>query len=108
MAGRRSLTATLRMKIWNLQIAMRRESDEPARVTAEALARRSYGKLIAFLAARTKDVAGAEDALSEAFAAALTDWPARGVPRSPEAWLLTVARRKAIDFARRRRTGETA
>jgi predicted RNA polymerase sigma factor len=69
--------------------------------TADAVARRSYGKLIAFLAARTRDVAAAEDALSEAFAAALTDWPIHGCPANPEAWLLTVARRKAIDDARR-------
>lgn len=68
------------------------------------MARRSYGKLIAVLAARTHDVAGAEDALSEAFATALAQWPARGVPRAPEAWLLTVARRKLFDAARRRRT----
>jgi RNA polymerase sigma-70 factor, ECF subfamily len=81
---------------------------EDARATAEAVARRSYGKLVAFLAARTKDVAGAEDALSDAFAAALADWPARGAPESPEAWLLAVARRKMIDAARRRRTGEGA
>jgi RNA polymerase sigma-70 factor, ECF subfamily len=81
---------------------------EDARATAEAVARRSYGKLVAFLAARTKDVAGAEDALSDAFAAALADWPARGIPESPEAWLLAVARRKMIDAARRRRTGEGA
>ena len=78
-----------------------REGDEPARDTAEAVARRSYGKLVAFLAARTRDVAGAEDALSEAFAAALVDWPARGVPERPEAWLVAVARRKQIDAARR-------
>ena len=45
--------------------------DEQARSTAEAVARRSYGKLVAFLAARTHDVAAAEDALSEAFASAL-------------------------------------
>src|SRR5438477_4390624 len=82
------------------------EGDEPARVTAEAVARRSYGKLIAFLAARTRDVAGAEDALSEAFASALAEWPVNGCPKSPEAWLLTVARRKMIDGSRRRRTGE--
>jgi RNA polymerase sigma-70 factor (ECF subfamily) len=75
---------------------------------AEAVARRSYGKLVAFLAARTRDVAGAEDALSEAFAAALADWPQSGIPRAPEAWLLTVARRKLIDAARRRRTVEAA
>jgi RNA polymerase sigma-70 factor (ECF subfamily) len=75
---------------------------------AEAVARASYGKLVAFLAARTRDVAAAEDALSEAFSAALADWPHRGIPRVPEAWLLTVARRKLIDAARRRRSGEEA
>jgi RNA polymerase sigma-70 factor, ECF subfamily len=82
------------------------EHDDQARITADAVARRSYGKLVAFLAARTRDVAAAEDALSEAFAAALADWPRNGCPANPEAWLLTVARRKSIDFARRRKTGE--
>ncbi len=75
-----------------------------ARATAERVARQSYGKLVAFLAARTRDVAGAEDSLSEAFAAALDDWPRSGVPQNPEAWLLTVARRKQVDVARSRRT----
>jgi RNA polymerase sigma-70 factor (ECF subfamily) len=75
---------------------------------AEAAARRSYGKLVAFLAARTGDVAEAEDALSEAFAAALKDWPVSGTPDNPEAWLLAVARRKATDAQRRRRTGRNA
>jgi RNA polymerase sigma-70 factor (ECF subfamily) len=85
---------------------MPREDD--ARATAEAVARRSYGKLVAFLAARTRDVAAAEDALSEAFAAALIDWPAGEIPANPEAWLMTVARRRMIDAARRRRSGEDA
>jgi len=76
-----------------------------ARAAAEAVARRSYGKLVAFLAARTRDVAGAEDALAEAFASALIDWPAAGVPERPEAWLLAVARRRQIDAVRRARTG---
>jgi RNA polymerase sigma-70 factor (ECF subfamily) len=79
-----------------------------AREAAEAVARSSYGKLVAFLAARTRDVTGAEDALADAFAAALVDWPEHGVPKSPEAWLLTVARRKWIDAARRRRTSQEA
>ena len=79
-----------------------------ARAAAEAVARRSYGKLVAFLAARTRDVAAAEDALSEAFAAALTDWPVKGCPTNPEAWLLTVARRKTIDMHRGRRRDEIA
>ena len=84
------------------------KDDEEARRTAEAVARRSYGKLVAFLAARTRDVAAAEDALSEAFASALVDWPRRGCPQNPEAWLVTVARRKIIDSARRRITGDRA
>jgi RNA polymerase sigma-70 factor (ECF subfamily) len=75
---------------------------------AEEAARRSYGKLIAYLAARTRDVAGAEDALSEAFTAALAEWPVRGVPNAPEAWLLTVARRRMVDASRRRRLNEAA
>jgi predicted RNA polymerase sigma factor len=85
-----------------------REGDARARSTADAVARRSYGKLVAFLAARTRDVAAAEDALSAAFAAALADWPLNGCPSHPEAWLLTVAHRKMVDVARRRRSGEMA
>jgi predicted RNA polymerase sigma factor len=82
------------------------EADDEARGTADRVARRSYGKLVAYLAARTQDVAAAEDALSDAFASALVDWPLKGCPSNPEAWLLTVARRKLIDGARRRRTSE--
>lgn len=80
----------------------------PARATANDVARRSYGKLLAYLAADMRDVSAAEDALSEAFAAALADWPVHGCPDNPESWLMTVARRKGIDGARRRRSGETA
>jgi predicted RNA polymerase sigma factor len=83
-----------------------RSSDAQARETAEGVARRSYGKLVAFLAARTRDLAAAEDAVSEAFLAALRDWPQRGCPENPEAWLLTAARRRAIDAIRRRRTAD--
>lgn len=81
---------------------------QQARRTADAVARRSYGKLVAFLAARTRDVAGAEDALSEAFASALAEWPAKGCPSNPEGWLLTVARRKLIDRSRHQRITELA
>ncbi|HLK04778.1 MAG TPA: DUF6596 domain-containing protein [Candidatus Acidoferrum sp.] len=79
-----------------------------ARNVAESVARRSYGKLVAFLAARTRDVAGAEDALSEAFSSALLDWPKNGCPANPEGWLLTVARRKMIDVMRGRQRYELA
>ena len=78
-------------------------SGAQAHETAAIAARHSYGKLVAFLAARSGNVAAAEDALSEAFTAALEDWPAKGCPANPEAWLLTVARRKLIDNARRRK-----
>lgn len=78
-------------------------ADEAAKV-AERVARDSYGRLVAFLAARTRDVAGAEDALGDAFAAALRVWPTDGVPANPNAWLLTVARRKQTDAIRRGRT----
>jgi RNA polymerase sigma-70 factor (ECF subfamily) len=72
------------------------------------VARQSYGKLVAFLAAPTRDVLEAEDALSEAFAKALRNWPRRGIPDSPEVWLLTVARRKLTDALRRRRGADAA
>ena len=78
-------------------------ADEAARA-AERVARDSYGRLVAFLAARTRDVAGAEDALGEAFAVALRTWPTDGVPANPDAWLLTVARRRQTDAVRRRQT----
>jgi RNA polymerase sigma-70 factor, ECF subfamily len=79
-----------------------------ARAAAEAAARQSYGKLVAWLAARTRDVAAAEDALADAFAAALERWPKSGVPEKPEAWLLAVARRRRVDAVRRRLTREAA
>ncbi|MEI9977356.1 MAG: DUF6596 domain-containing protein [Ignavibacteriota bacterium] len=81
---------------------------ERARDTADLVARRSYGKLVAFLVARTRDVAAAEDALSDAFTLALREWPEKGCPDNPEAWLLTVARRKIIDGFRRQQRAEEA
>jgi RNA polymerase sigma-70 factor (ECF subfamily) len=84
------------------------ESGALARDTVEAVARRSYGKLVAFLATRTRDVTAAEDALSAAFAAALAHWPVDGIPENPEAWLMTAAKRKTTDAARRRQTHANA
>jgi RNA polymerase sigma-70 factor, ECF subfamily len=79
-----------------------------AAAAAERVARESYGKLVARIAARTGDVAAAEDALSEAFAAALAHWPGRGIPDAPEAWLIAAARRKSIDGIRREQTARRA
>ncbi len=61
---------------------------------AEAAARASYGKLVAILALQGRDIAAAEDALSEALLSALTVWPERGVPQNPEGWLVTAARNR--------------
>lgn len=66
----------------------------------EHAARESYGRLLAYLGSRTRDLASAEDALAEAFARALERWPNDGVPEKPEAWLLTTARRALIDAQR--------
>lgn len=66
---------------------------EDAHRAAETAARTSFGRLVAMLASRTGDIAGAEDALADAFAAALVAWPVRGVPDNPDAWLMTAARR---------------
>jgi predicted RNA polymerase sigma factor len=66
----------------------------------ERVARESYGRLVAYLSSHTRDVASAEDALSNALVAALRAWPRDGVPQNPEAWLLTAARRSFIDLVR--------
>ncbi|MFN0160891.1 MAG: RNA polymerase sigma factor [Burkholderiales bacterium] len=73
---------------------------------ALAAARASYGRLLAWLAWQWRDVAAAEDALAEAFAAALEHWPTQGVPASPEGWLVTAAKRQLLMAARRRRLAE--
>jgi RNA polymerase sigma-70 factor (ECF subfamily) len=81
---------------------------EEAARAAERVARESYGRLLAFLAVRTRDVAAAEDALGDAFAAALRTWPKDGVPANPAAWLLAVARRNQVDSFRRSKTREAS
>lgn len=71
--------------------------------TVRQVADESYGRLVAFLAGRCRDLSAVEDALSEAFVSALESWPETGIPAKPEAWLLTVARRRLIDAARHAR-----
>jgi predicted RNA polymerase sigma factor len=73
---------------------------ESTQRTIERVARESYGRLVAYLSSHTRDVASAEDALSNALVAALTTWPRDGVPQNPEAWLLTTARHSLIDLMR--------
>jgi RNA polymerase sigma-70 factor (ECF subfamily) len=74
-----------------------------ARRAVERAARDSYSRLVAFLSARSRDVAAAEDALADAFRAALETWPRSGVPNNPDAWLLVAGRRRLIDAARHAR-----
>src|SRR6266851_8217316 len=71
--------------------------------TIERVARESYGRLVAYLSVHTHDLASAEDALSDALVSALNHWPQDGVPKNPEAWLLTTARRSLIDVIRHQR-----
>ena len=66
----------------------------------ERVARESYGRLVAYLSVHTHDLASAEDALSNALVSALNHWPREGVPKNPEAWLMTAARHSLIDVIR--------
>jgi len=82
---------------------MSRSEEEKVHRTVERVARESYGRLVAYLSVHTRDLAGAEDALSEALLKALTAWPRDGVPQNPAGWLLTTARHSLIDFFRHQR-----
>jgi predicted RNA polymerase sigma factor len=73
------------------------EAGEEAAAVADRAARTSYGRLVALLAASTRDISLAEDALADAFERALRNWPATGVPDNPVAWLMTVARNRVRD-----------
>lgn len=67
-----------------------------AQRAAEQAARSSYGRLVAILAAQDRNIAAAEDALSDALLAALDHWPRTGIPANPDAWLLTAARARTL------------
>jgi RNA polymerase sigma-70 factor, ECF subfamily len=75
-----------------------------ARTPVEAVFRREHGRIIAGLIRLCGSFDGAEEAMQDALAAALTYWPDRGIPQNPAAWITTAAHRKLIDMARRERT----
>ncbi|WP_201772085.1 RNA polymerase sigma factor [Kutzneria albida] len=81
---------------------MRRVSTDPAAV--ERVFREEHGRTVAVLVRVLGDIELAEDAVQEAFAAALLKWPAEGLPPSPAGWLITTARNKALDRLRREST----
>jgi predicted RNA polymerase sigma factor len=68
-----------------------------ARAEVEGVARASYGRLVAILAASHGEIAAAEDALADALVRALDSWPTVGVPANPTGWILTVARNRLKD-----------
>ena len=74
------------------------------RETAEAIFRRESGRIIATLIRISGSFDHAEEAMQEAFAAALTTWPEKGLPENPGAWITAVAHRKLVDQGRRERT----
>ena len=63
--------------------------------------RREWGSAVAALARWSGDLTIAEDAVQEAFAEALRAWPRDGIPENPAAWIVTVARNRALDRLRR-------
>ncbi|MET3119856.1 RNA polymerase sigma-70 factor (ECF subfamily) [Undibacterium sp. GrIS 1.8] len=72
----------------------------PAYAAAQQAARASFGRLVSWLAWQWRDIAAAEDALADALLKALERWPIDGIPSSPDAWLLSVAKRQLLQLAR--------
>ena len=72
--------------------------------TVEVIFRAEYGRAAATLIRFLGDIDLAEEAVQEAFLAALARWPATGVPPNPGGWIVTTARNRALDRLRRERT----
>ena len=75
-------------------------AEAATRRAIEAVYRIERSKLVAGLARMLRDLDAAEELAQDAFLAALTDWPATGIPDRPGAWLVTTARRRASTSAR--------
>src|SRR5580704_12435225 len=73
-----------------------------ANADLEQLYREEYGRIVAAVIRLVGDFDFAEEAIHDAFAAALEQWPREGVPSNPRAWIVGAARHKAIDRMRRR------
>jgi RNA polymerase sigma-70 factor (ECF subfamily) len=83
-------------------VVMSERSTEPIRELLDSLYRVDSGRILATLIRLLGDFDLAEEAMHEAFAAALSVWPSSGVPGNPRPWLISTARFKAIDTLRRR------
>jgi RNA polymerase sigma-70 factor (ECF subfamily) len=75
-----------------------------APLAAESVFRRESGRIVASLIRISGSFDRAEEAMQEAFAAALVAWPGQGIPANPGAWIMTTAHRKLIDAVRKQRT----
>jgi RNA polymerase sigma factor (sigma-70 family) len=75
--------------------------DEAVHRTIEAVWRMESAKIVATLARVLRDVGVAEDIAQDALVAAMEQWPGQGLPDRPAAWLMTTAKRRAIDYIRR-------
>ncbi|SED64534.1 RNA polymerase sigma factor [Jiangella alba] len=76
-------------------------SDETTRAAVEAVWRLESTRLVAGLVRIVRDVGLAEDLAQDALVAALDSWPRSGIPDRPAAWLMTIAKRRAVDLYRR-------
>src|SRR5689334_16613848 len=74
------------------------------RSTVERVFRAESGRIMATLIRISGSFDLAEEAMQEAFTAAVTNWPAKGIPDNPGAWITSVAHRKLVDHSRRERT----
>jgi RNA polymerase sigma-70 factor, ECF subfamily len=72
----------------------------------ERIFRNEYGRAVAVLVRRFEDIDIAEEAVQDAFTAALERWPSAGLPPSPQGWIITTARNRAIDRLRREASRE--
>ena len=86
---------------------MQQASNYQTQMAIESIVREEWGQVLATLVAYVRDFSLAEDMLQDACVSALEHWPKDGVPKSPRAWLLQTARRKAIDRFRRQANFET-
>ena len=75
---------------------------DAASAAVDQVYRSDWGRIVATLIGLVRDFDVAEEAAQEAFAAAVEQWPAAGVPAAPRAWIIQTARHKAIDRIRRR------
>lgn len=79
-------------------------ADVEARKTLDSVFREEHGRIIAGLIRMSGSFEKAEEAMQDAFAAALVAWPEKGIPLNPAAWITAAAHRKLIDESRRERT----